>query len=226
MIIVCGGIKGGAGKSTIAVNLAAKRVADHMNILLIDGDDQETTTLWANTRQENHPDLSKTLTCIQLSGRAARDEVIKLAPNYDDVIVDVGGRDTATQRAALTIADLVLIPLPPRSPDIWTLEKVAELIEEVRTVNPELKAYCFINRADAQGSDNKQAETLIKETKGLEFIKPYIGDRKAFPNAHTEGLGVSEGKPKDNKAVKELEALYKYLFSTTIVSSKNKKSTK
>lgn len=226
MIIVCGGIKGGAGKSTIAANLAARRVADHVDVLLVDGDDQETTTLWANTRQENYPNLNKQLTCIRLSGRAARNELLKLSPNYDDVIVDVGGRDTATQRAALTIADLILIPLPPRSPDIWTLDKVAELIEEVRTVNPDLKAYCFINRADAQGGDNKQAATLIKETEGLEFIKPLIGDRKAFPNAHTEGLAVHEVKSKDTKAVKELEVLYKYLFSTKIVSNKNKKGTK
>lgn len=214
MIIVCGGIKGGAGKSTIAVNLAAKRIADQKNILLVDGDEQETTKLWANAREDNYPELSKTLTCIQLSGKAARVEVLKLAPNYDDVIIDVGGRDTATQRAALTIADIVLIPLPPRSPDVWTLDKVDELISEVRTVNPDLKAYCFINRADAMGSDNKQAAALIKETEELEFISPFIGDRKAFPNAHTEGLAVSEAKPKDNKAVNELEVLYKYIFST------------
>jgi chromosome partitioning protein len=48
---------------------------------------------------------SEKLTCFQLRGRAARDEVLKLAPRYQDVILDVGRRDTTTQKAALTIAN-------------------------------------------------------------------------------------------------------------------------
>jgi chromosome partitioning protein len=55
MIIVVGGIKGGAGKSTIAANLAVRRATEY-SVLLVDGDDQETTTLWSATRNENFPD--------------------------------------------------------------------------------------------------------------------------------------------------------------------------
>jgi chromosome partitioning protein len=193
VIIVVGGIKGGAGKSTTAANLAARRAADGYDVLLVDGDDQETTTLWSATRQEHHhPDGTKHLTCVQLRGKAARSEVLKLAPRYRDVVIDVGGRDTTTQRAALTAAHLFLHPLPPRGPDVWTLDKVSELVEEVRTVNPELKAWAFLNRADPVGHDNEDATTLIRETPGLELIIPRLGDRKAFPNAHTQGLAVFE----------------------------------
>jgi len=225
MIIVIGGIKGGAGKSTIAANLAVRRATEY-NVLLVDGDEQETTALWASTRSANKVDLSNNLTCIQLRGRAARDEVLKLSAHYQDVIIDVGGRDTTTQRAALTIADLVLLPLPPRGPDIWTLDKVAELLEEVRTVNPGLLAWAFLNRADASGTDNTEAMQMIADTEGIDLIPPMIGDRKAFPNAHTQGLSAIEVKKSDPKAVKELEELYQYCFSTKIVSSKNQESTK
>jgi chromosome partitioning protein len=213
MIIVVGGIKGGAGKSTIAANLAARRALEY-HVLLVDGDDQETTTLWAATRSENFPDKSENLTCIQLRGRGARDEVLKLSAHYQDVLIDVGGRDTTTQRAALTIANLVLIPLPPRGPDIWTLEKVASLLDEVRTVNPGLVAWAFLNRADPGGTDNQDAMQMISDTPGVELILPRIGDRKAFPNAHTQGLSVIENKPRDSKAIAELEGLYQYCFST------------
>jgi chromosome partitioning protein len=213
MIIVVGGIKGGAGKSTIAANLAVRRSKEH-NVLLVDGDDQETTTLWSATRNENFPNQSANLTCIQLRGRGARDEVIKLSAHYHDVLIDVGGRDTTTQRAALTIANLVLIPLPPRGPDIWTLEKVADLLDEVRTVNPNLLAWAFLNRADPSGTDNQDAMQIISDTPGIDLILPQIGDRKAFPNAHTQGLSVIENKPRDPKAIAELEGLYQYCFST------------
>ena len=124
-------------------------------------------------------------------GRAARDEVLKLAPRYQDVIIDVGGRDTTTQRAALTIANLVILPIPPRGPDIWTLDKVAALLEDVRTVNPELKAWAFLNRADASGRDNEEAMQIIEVTPCVELIPPRFGDRKSFPNAHTQGLAVT-----------------------------------
>jgi chromosome partitioning protein len=216
MIIVVGGIKGGAGKSTIAANLAVRRATEY-NVLLVDGDDQETTTLWSATRNENFPNQSSNLTCIQLRGRGARDEVIKLSAHYQDVLIDVGGRDTTTQRAALTIADLILLPLPPRGPDIWTLDKVAELLEEVRTVNPGLKAWAFLNRADAGGTDNQDAMQMISDTPGIELIAPCVGDRKAFPNAHTQGLSVTEVKPRNQKAIKELEELYQHCFSTKVI---------
>ncbi len=220
MIVVVGGIKGGAGKSTIAANLAVCR-ATKFKVLLIDGDEQETTTLWASTRNANLPDPNSNLTCIQLRGRAARDEVLKLSGNYQDVIIDVGGRDTTTQRAALTIADLVLLPFPPRGPDVWTLEKVSALLDEVRTVNPNLRAWAFINRADPSGTDNLDAMQLISDTPNIDLIPPQIGDRKAFPNAHTQGLGVIESKPRDPKAVGEVEELNRYCFSTKIESVKN-----
>jgi len=66
------------------------------------------------------------------------------------VIIDTGGRDTTSQRAALSVSDVLLIPFAPRSFDIWTVHKVADLVEEMRTVNPKLKALAFLNRTDPQ----------------------------------------------------------------------------
>ena len=70
-----------------------------------------------------------------------RTEVLRLAPKYQDIIIDTGGRDTTSQRAALSVADVLLVPFVPRSFDLWTLEKVAELVEEMKTANPKLHAY-------------------------------------------------------------------------------------
>ena len=90
-IIVLGGIKGGAGKSTIAANLAVRVLGRAECFLLIDGDEQETTTLWSATDT------------VPADARADRNfvegrvrEVLKPAPNYSDVVIDVGGRDTDT----------------------------------------------------------------------------------------------------------------------------------
>ena len=211
MIVVVGGIKGGSGKTTIATNLAIMRALDGSDVLLIDADDQETASDFTMLRNER-AQAEATYTSIKLTGQAVRTETLRLADKYADVVIDTGGRDTTSQRAALTVADVLLVPFVPRSFDVWTLEKVGELVGEMRVANPDLKAYVFINRADPSGRDNEEAADVLQETEGLEFIRTAIGTRKAFGNAAAQGLAVSELKPQDAKASQEMQTLHRYLY--------------
>lgn len=212
MIVTVGGIKGGSGKTTVATNLAVMR-SKVKDLLLIDADDQETATDFTILRNSDL-ESGAGYTSIRLSGSAVRTETKRLKDKYEDILIDTGGRDTASQRAALSVADVLLVPFVPRSFDVWTLEKVSELVGEMRTANPQLRAYAFINRADPAGRDNEEAASIIQDTAELEFIDCPLGSRKAFSNAAAKGLGVVESKPIDSKAVGEIEALYKYLFDT------------
>lgn len=217
MIVVVGGIKGGSGKTTVATNLAVMR-SQTKDVLLIDADDQESASDFTILRNDQQP-TGAGYTSIRLSGAAVRTETKRLVSKYEEIVIDTGGRDTASQRAALTVADVLLVPFVPRSFDVWTLEKVSELVGEMRTVNSELKAYAFINRADPAGRDNEEAASIIRETAELEFIDCPLGSRKAFSNAAAKGLGVAEHKPTDTKAVNEMNALYRYLFDARKVSN-------
>jgi chromosome partitioning protein len=134
--------------------------------------------------------------------------------DYDDIIVDVGGRDTTSQRSALTIADLFLIPFKPRSIDIWTIGGVKTMISEIKAINQKLISVALINQADAKGQDNKDAIDVISECPDLHCIPLQIGYRKAFGNAASEGLGVIELKVEDKKAVQEIKDLYEHLYNT------------
>jgi chromosome partitioning protein len=132
--------------------------------------------------------------------------------NYDDVIIDTGGRDTTSQRAALTIADVLLVPFPPRSLDLWTLERVEELIEDAQVINPELQAYAFINRADHQGGYNDETREVLEDSELVTFIEPTLGSRKAFGISFDYGQSVVEYTPRDKKAIREIEDLYDTVF--------------
>ena len=220
MIIVAGGIKGGSGKSTVATNLAVMRGLGGRDVLLVDADEQETAsdfTIFRNEKTEGKAGY----TSIKLTGAAVRTEVARLQDKYEDIIIDTGGRDTTSQRAALTVADVLLVPFVPRSFDIWTLEKVAALVEEMRPANPDLVAYVFLNRADPRGQDNAEAAEMLKDTKTFLFLDAPLGSRKAFSNAAAEGMAVIELNPPDPKAVQEMETLCKRVFNVKATSELN-----
>ena len=211
MIVVVGGLKGGSGKITVALHLAIMRVAQGHDVLVIDADDQETTfdfTRLRNTRTGNHAGY----TCVKLTGLALRIDTLRLADKYDDIVIDTGGRDTTSQRAALAVADRLLVPFLPRSFDVWTLEKMVALIEDMRSANPTLLAYAFLNRADPRGQDNAQAAEVLRETSALHFLQTPLGTRKAFGNAASHGRAVTELTPHDPKAVHEISTLFHHVF--------------
>jgi len=210
MILSIGHTKGGVGKTTLAINLAIVRANQGHDVLLVDGDEQRTALTFTDLRAEH---LEATgYTAVSLHGSALRTQIRQLASKYDDIIIDVGGRDTGSLRAALTITETLLIPVQPRSFDIWAIDQLIELIQEARELNDKLRALVVINAADAQGQDNNAAIEAVREVEGLEVLTTFIGRRKAFPNAAAHGRAVTEYTPKDIKAIDELEQLAKLIY--------------
>ncbi len=210
MIYTIGGIKGGSGKTTIATNLAVMLHLKGRDVLFVDADDQETATDFTHWRNESLPEGAG-YTAIQLANNAVRTEILKLKSKYDDIVIDTGGRDTTSQRAAMTVSDVYIVPFIPRSFDMWTLEKVARLIDEMRTAKPELRAYAVLNKIDSRGSDNTEAKEFLGETDSITLIEAALGHRKSFANAASKGLSVVEYKPVDEKAIKEVNELFEIL---------------
>lgn len=206
-IITVGGIKGGSGKTTTAVNITISLSNISRDVLLVDADDQESATDFTKWRNHNLNNKAG-YTSVKLAGEAVRNEVLKLKNKYEYIIIDTGGRDTSSQRAAISISNLFLIPFIPRSIDIWTIEKVKKLIIEMKTINPDLKSVAFINKADSIGKDNDEAAQILSEIEHILFLNTYICNRKSFCNSITQGLGISEFSPKDIKAQNEFEDFF------------------
>lgn len=210
MIIVVGGSKGGTGKTIISTNLSVLRTLSGKKVLLVDGDRQRNSLDWHNQRKELQKD-SRLIDTIVLQDDI-RSDLKKLKPQYDDIIIDCGGGDNVTQCSALMVADKFIIPFRPRGPDIFTINIVQDLVNQVKKINPSLKSYAFLNNADAIGSDNTKAYEILKEHKEWETILLPIGTRKAFSNAYVDGLGVVELKKQEKKASEEIRLLYKFIY--------------
>jgi chromosome partitioning protein len=178
-------------------------------VLLIDGDEQASSATFAQIRAEQPV---KQFATVQLHGAAIRQQMRALAEKYDEIVIDVGGRDTGSLRAALTVADAILIPFQPRSVDLWTAGQIATLVAEARHLNERLRAFALLNVADPAGSDNAEA---IAALSGIEAVEPLpftVGRRKAFCNAFSLGLSVLEQERKDPKAVDEVLSVVDALY--------------
>ena len=221
MYLTVVGIKGGSGKTTVAMNLACIAASQDADILLVDADDQETGAGFTAVCKEGHPGAPR-YTCARLSGKAVRTEILELVPKYDQVIVDTGGRDTTSQRAALSVSQFLLVPFIPCSFANWTLAKIAGPVEKMRTVILDFVAYIFLNRSDPrrQGTENAEAASMLGQIEGLSYLDALLGNRKAFGHAASQGLAVTEltGRHKAKKATAEIMTLYTLCFNVIAMS--------
>ena len=211
MILVVGGIKGGSGKTTIATNLAVLR-AMQKKVLLVDADEQKSAWDWSQQRDCLMGEgLEDSFVTVCMSGKTIYSNLMKLEEDYDDIIVDTGGRDTTSQRSALCIADVLILPFKPSSIDVWTISPIRSILSEC--VNSKLKVYAIISQADPNGKDNQEAMEVLKEFTEIQTLDCTIGNRKAFRNAAADGLAVSEMCNPDKKACQEMEVLYDLIYT-------------
>lgn len=127
-------------------------------------------------------------------------------------MIDVGGRDTASLRAALTVADTLLIPFQPRTFDVWAIDHMAALIEEAETINENLNAFSVLNAADSGGQGQRRSSNLSTTMYPNPLSDSPIVRRKVYPNAAAQGKGIIEYLPRDQKAVDELARLISFVY--------------
>lgn len=213
MRLTVGNTKGGVGKTTLAMNLAIARALAGRKVWLVDGDRQGTAQTAITLRAEaGH--LPAIACSSYPDGPSLRAQVQLQAANFDDVIIDAGGRDSTALRAALILSDVLLVPFQPRSYDVWALNDIAALVDEARSVRDGLKAFAVLNCADPgeASTDNAEAAAAVADIPQFEYLATPIRRRKSFANAAGQGLSVLEMKPADKKASEELISLVNTLF--------------
>jgi len=208
MIVSVAHTKGGVGKSTLAFSLAISRGG---KVWLIDGDRQATCKMASTIRAQSG--RMPSIPCDHLTdGKQLHAKLSDRSQQFDDVVIDAGGRDSSALRAALLLSDLVLVPFAPRSLDVWALGDMSAIIKEARQLNPDLRAAAVLSLADPSGKDNQDAIDALSDYPELIYMDAPIVRRKSFANAMGMGLSVAELTPKDTKAVQELKRLVDNAF--------------
>jgi len=192
-------LKGGAGKSTLATNLAGY-LSREMSAGLIDADQpQGTSASWATLREDSQ---------LKLAAPKSATELVKAAEAMDSacevVIIDLPPRLHEISRAALVFSDLVIIPISGSAPEIWAAQDMLGLINEARGKAPDLKCRLIWNRYRHSKTAEATAEA-INEQLGIPRFNTTLGSRTAYSEAIGRGLTVHEWS--DQKAKTEMQSL-------------------
>lgn len=213
MIVLIGGEKGGPGKTTIATNLAAMRTLSVSDVLLVDTDEQPTSSYWCSLREEKQ--VTPRVASVQKRGKSVRTEVFGLKKKYTDIIIDAGGRDSPELRGALLVADKAIFPLRPSQFDLWTLGRLDTLVDQAREINENLQAYVLINQVSTNPGvkEAEEAKEYLSDVDNISLMKSHVCERISFRRAAIHGMSVVEYKPTDQKAVDEMQSIYEEIFN-------------
>ena len=209
MIVLIGSQKGGCGKSTIAVNVAAELARQGHDVVLVDSDRQSTAANWALDR-EDHVDLPR-VHCVQRYENISS-TLIDLAGRYKYVVVDAAGRDSRELRTGMAAANLMVVPFRPSQPDLDTLPHLDEVVTQAKDLNPELTVRALLTMVptNPQIREVQQSLEYLNDYPAIAPLTSLVRDRKVYRDAIAEGRGV--GEMKNPKAREEMHRLMKELF--------------
>jgi chromosome partitioning protein len=201
MIVTIANLKGGAGKTTAAVHLAAEAHARGLRVLLCDADPQRSALTWAAVATEAGHDGPSV---VGVSGNLHA-TVPKMAKDYDLAIVDAPPRGDAMTRAAVVVADVTVIPIGPSPVDVWAAGATVAIVREAEAMRPGLRASVLLTRLQARQSLSAQAREAT-EALGLPVLAATLGLRTPFAEALAAGEGVATYAPAST-AADEVRAL-------------------
>ena len=192
--------KGGAGKTTLVVQLATALCrTGHNKVALVDIDPQASLSGWMRARAAGGEKVPE-LRFSAVGGWRLGPELERLKREAGIILVDSPPHAAAEAKEAIRVADLVLVPCQPSSPDIWASKATFEIA--AKEGRP---AFLVLNRVPPRGRSLDEAKALIA-AEGHPVLGAGLGNRQAFVQAFGRGLGAIEAEPR-SIAAREVRAL-------------------
>ena len=207
MIIAVTNLKGGVGKTTLAINIAVAFANRGKKVCLVDLDEgQKSAMVWGENRAE-----AKKEPFIKVETQAAKQlfyNIPNLKENYDLVIIDGCPTLAEVQSRIVWASDIVIIPVRPSELDYRSFEQFLEQYDRLaadRGEDRKIRGFVVMNGIIAKSNIAKNVEEALSHYPQLPMLKTRLAQRLAYAESVSDGVGVTEYK--DEKAKAEIEAL-------------------
>lgn len=205
MVIALLNQKGGAGKTTLALHLAAGLCERGCKVQVIDADPQGSALDWLAMRA-NSPEISPSpFGVIAMPRPILHREIERLSAGFDHVLIDGPPRVYEVARSAILAADLVLIPVQPSPYDVWAAKEIVDLVQEASTFKEKQKCRFTINRKIVNTAIGRDVADALSGYK-IPLMVAEICQRVGFAECAARGQTVLETEPK-SMAAEEIRAL-------------------
>lgn len=206
-VIALVGNKGGAGKTTLTVNLSVG-LERHGRVVILDTDPQGSSAQWRSIADDDKlpPVISATESLVE--------KVRDLERNHDYVVVDCPPSVQAPQTLAiLQVSDKALIPVQPSPFDLWASIHIENAVMEARGSNPSLQALLVINQLEPRTTLSQLMRDALAEIE-VPVADTAIRRRAVYRASALEGRSVYGMGKRGAEATAELNQLIEEVIRT------------
>lgn len=199
-VIAVVGNKGGAGKTTISINIASGMHRRNSTVLL-DADPQRSSYQWREIAERE--DLVEVVDAV--------DDVVGTVRNYQNqyecIVIDCPPSvQSAQTRAALICSDIAVVPVLPSPLDLWATVHVEQELEWARSVNPKIKGLVVVNQLESRTLFSKLIRKALDEI-DLPVAKTAISRRMSYRSAMLQGCSVLDAGASAYNAAEDINRL-------------------
>lgn len=195
--------KGGTGKTTLSMNLAAG-LARRGPTAVLDADPQHSASHWARVSQVDQRQFP-TPVIAAADGLASR--LGECSSDLHYVVVDCPpAMHSETVREVLTHADLVLIPVLPSPMDLWASVAMVDMVSSAQQSNPRLRAYLVINQLELRNAMSRSMEQALAEF-SIPATRASVHRRAVYRRVALEGSNVYDFSALGRAAAEEIDAI-------------------
>jgi len=181
--------KGGTGKTTLAINLAALAASEGWRVALVDCDPQASAASWWHSREGDD---------ITLIERPASDlpaiQEVAQAEGFDLLVVDTRPSVEGETAQAIRSATVALIPTRPGVLDLRAVASTAQLVKAARVPGVIVLNQCPPPRSDNEPTLTAEARA-VASTLGLPVAPPVVSMRAALSYSLNDGRAAFEYEP-------------------------------
>tara|TARA_B100000686_G_scaffold348142_1_gene438500 strand:+ start:708 stop:1346 length:639 start_codon:yes stop_codon:yes gene_type:complete len=201
-VIAVANQKGGVGKTTIAMNMAAGLMR-RGSCIVIDSDPQGSATLW----MELSGDPSRFPVEVVLAEKKLDKQVAKLQSKFDYIVIDCPPEITSGSIiSVMSISQILLVPLLPSPMDLWSSTRIEELIKRAQKKNPKILPFILLNQIEPRSAMSRGMDEALQEI-DIPVLHNRLGRRASYRTSALEGCSVYDLGYRGRVASEEIDGV-------------------